>query len=158
MRAPSKRAVVALLIVAVAGLAVAAQLARAPSKVSAAFDGAPALTVATFSSEWCASCRVLKPTLAKAMPRFSGAPVKFVEYDFTFGETEALRARAEADGVGATFDRFAGATGFSLIVDAASGEIVDTLTMNHSAEAMAAAIDDALAAARARNNDLYGNQ
>lgn len=146
----SKRFGLLLIFALIAGGAVFYQVARPPAAVSAAFEGEPQLIAATFSSEWCASCRVLKPKLAEALPEFSGRPVRFVEYDFTFGARDDMRAEAEADGLGEIYERFQGATGFTVLVDAGTGEIIDTLTMNHSAKAMAAAIEDALAIAAAR--------
>ncbi|MEQ8177358.1 MAG: hypothetical protein RIC52_10245 [Amphiplicatus sp.] len=142
-----------LIIALLAGVAVLFQAFHRPGAVSAAFAGEPELIAATFSSEWCASCRVLKPNLARVLPDFASKPVRFVEYDFTFGQTEAMRAQADADGVGDIYARFKGATGFTVLVDADSGEIIDTLTMNHSPAAMAAALDDALAVAEAHTDD-----
>ncbi len=149
------RARLLLFLAFAAGGAILFQALRGPGAVSAVFEGEPALIAATFSSEWCAACRVLKPKLAQILPDFAGKPVRFVEYDFTFGQTDAIRAQADADGVGAIYERFKGATGFTVLIDADSGEIIDTLTMNHSPAAMAAALDDALTVAKAHTDDPH---
>lgn len=148
-----KRARFLMLFACAAGGAILFQALRGPGAVSAAFAGEPELIAATFSSEWCAACRVLKPKLAQVLPDFADKPVRFVEYDFTFGQTDAIRAQADADGVGGIYARVKGATGFTVLIDADSGEIIDTLTMNHSPAAMAAALDDALAIAKAYTDD-----
>lgn len=120
---------------------------RAPATSAAEFEGEPEIVAATFSSAWCSSCKIIKPRLAKAMPDFSGEPVKFVEYDFTFGEKAKAREAALADGLGPVFDDYAKATGFTLLYDPERQEIIDILTVNHSSAAMRAAIARALAVA-----------
>lgn len=112
-------------------------------------DRPPELVAATFSSEWCASCKVIAPRLAAVAPDFAEKPVRFAELDFTFGRRGDLEQKAAALGLGELYPRFKGATGFTLLVDAETGEIIDTLTINHSEKAMRAAIAQALAIASA---------
>ncbi|MEX0643947.1 MAG: hypothetical protein WD076_01450 [Parvularculaceae bacterium] len=120
---------------------------RAPSSSETHFAGKPELIAATFSSAWCSSCMILKPRLAKAIPALAGKPVKFVEYDFTFGERPELKSAAEADGLAAVYDRYAGSAGFTLLINADTGAIIEILTINYSAKAMRSAIGAALAKA-----------
>lgn len=122
---------------------------RAPvASAATAYEGEPEIVAATFASGWCSSCKILKPRLAKIIPAFNGEPVKFVEYDFTCGQRPDIRAQAVEDGLEEVFDRFAGGTGFTLLYDPETREIVDILTINYSAKAMRAAVGQALAAAR----------
>ena len=79
-----------------------------------------------------------------------GSEVKFVEYDFTFGQTEEVRAAALADGLGPVFDRYAKATGFTILYDPQTEEVIDILTASHSTSAMRAAIARSLAIAEDR--------
>ena len=111
------------------------------------YEGEPEIVAATFSSAWCSSCKILEPRLAEVIPEFVDRPVKFVELDFTFGEREEIAEQAEAEGLGHIYPQFKGATGFTLLVDADTGEIVDSLTINHSKRAMRAAIAQAVAIA-----------
>ena len=121
---------------------------RAPAtSAEAPYDGEPEIVAATFASAWCSSCRVLKPKLAKVIPAFKNEPVAFVEFDFTFGPNDDIRAEAEDYGVEDIYDRNKGATGFTVLVDHDTGEIIDTLTMNFSEAAMKAAIAQAIAIA-----------
>jgi thiol-disulfide isomerase/thioredoxin len=142
-----------LLFVALAAAVIVVARGRAPSSSEASFAGSPELVAATFSSAWCSACMILKPRLAKAIPAFAGKPVKFVEYDFTFGDRAETRSAAAADGLGAVYDKFARSTGFTLLIDADTGEIIDILTINHSAKAMKAAIGGALAKAALSGQD-----
>lgn len=121
----------------------------ATRSVEAGFDGEPKIVAATFAAIWCGSCRILKPRLADVIPEFRGRPVVFVEYDLSFGEEEAARAKARAQGLETVFDGYARATGFTLLIDAQSKEVLDILTASHSRQAMRTAIEAALAEASA---------
>lgn len=122
--------------------------ARAPAtNVRSGYDGEPEIVAATFASAWCSACKVLKPKLAKVIPDFAGEPVAFVEFDFTFGARDELKAEADQYGIGDLYERNKGATGFTVIVDRETGEILDTLTMNFSEGAMKSAIARAIAIA-----------
>jgi hypothetical protein len=150
MKRPTGRDLGSLAFV-VAGIAAFFLFARTPAtNVGAAFDGEPQIVAATFASAWCSACKILKPRLAKAIPRLAGEPVRFVEYDFTFGDRPETRGAAERDGIGPLYARLAGATGFTVLVDADTGEVIDTLTINHSAAAMEEAVRRAVAVTAAR--------
>ncbi|MDZ7629285.1 MAG: hypothetical protein U5J99_12875 [Parvularculaceae bacterium] len=138
-----------LIVAAVVAIAVAvAVAARGPAPAAMQGSaGAPQLIAATFRSAWCSSCKILEPNLAKAMPAFAGEPVEFVEFDFTFGENDKLAALAAAHDLTRLYQANKGATGFTVLVDADTGAIVDTLTMNFTAADMKRAIERALAIA-----------
>lgn len=119
---------------------------RAPS-VSAEFDGTPEVIAASFISAWCNSCKILEPRLAKVMPTFADAAVKFEALDFTFGPTPELAERAAKDGYAVVYARYAGATGFTLIIDRESGQILDRLTMSDTEQTIRARISAALSKA-----------
>lgn len=110
----------------------------------------PEVIAATFTSAWCTACKILEPRLAKAIPSFADKPVKFVDYDFTFGPNEETRATALADGLGPVYDRYAKATGFTILFDPQTEEVLDILTASHSTGAMRAAIARSLAIAENR--------
>lgn len=107
----------------------------------------PEVIAATFSSAWCSSCKILEPRLAKVIPDFADKPVKFVELDFTFGQRDDVEKKARAEGLADIYPRFKGATGFTLLVDRDTGEIIDMLTIDYSKSAMRAALAQALAVA-----------
>ena len=108
----------------------------------------PEIIAATFSSAWCSACKVLEPRLKAVIPDFADEPVKFVRLDFTLGQRGAVAEKAEAEGLAHIYPDYKGATGFTLLVDAETGEIVDSLTIKHSEAAMRAAIAQAVASAR----------
>ncbi|MEK7264856.1 MAG: thioredoxin domain-containing protein [Pseudomonadota bacterium] len=122
--------------------------ARTPAtSADAPYEGKPEIVAATFASSWCSACKVLKPKLAKVIPGFKDKPVAFVEFDFTFGPRDEIRAEADKYGIGDLYERNKGATGFTVLVDSDTGAILDTLTMNFSEDAMRAAIAQAIAIA-----------
>jgi len=122
--------------------------ARSPAtNAEAAYHGKPEVVAATFASAWCSSCKILKPKLAKVIPGFKDQPVTFIEFDFTFGPNDNIRAEAEDFGIEDLYDRNEGATGFTVLVDYDTGKILDTLTINFSVDAMRSAISRAVAIA-----------
>lgn len=113
------------------------------------FNGKPEVVAASFVSAWCSTCKILEPRLSKIVPEFSDKPIKFVEFDFTFGQRDEIAQKAKDEGVGAIYPQFEGATGFTVLVDRDTGEIIDILTISYSPNAMRAAIAQALAVASA---------
>ena len=141
------RRIVSLAFLAAFGAAAALFLRTPATNAEAAFSGKPEVVAATFASAWCSSCKVLKPKLAKVILGFKNEPVAFVEFDFTFGANDDIRAEAEEYGIETLYDEHKGATGFTVIVDYDTGEVLDTLTMNFSEDAMKSAIARAIAIA-----------
>lgn len=130
------------------GLALLALTGRtAATGADYVYDGEPEVIAATFESAWCSSCKILKPRLAEIIPEFSDQPVKFVSLDFTFGRRDEIERQAADEGLAEIYPRFEGATGFTLLVDRDTGEIIDSLTISHSKEAMRAAIAQSIAIA-----------
>lgn len=135
-------------VIVVVGVVIFALMGRTgASNAQYAYDGEPEVIAATFSSAWCSACKILEPRLAEIIPDFSDRPVKFVKLDFTFGERGDTEQQARTEGLGDIYPRFKGATGFTLLVDSETGEIIDSLTMNHSKDAMRAAIAQSIALA-----------
>ncbi len=130
-----------------AGLLGFLMLRPVATSVAAEADGPAEVLAVTFSSAWCASCRILKPRLARVIPEFEDAPVKFVEIDFSLGDAAAAREVAAAEGIEAIFDDVAGATGFTLLVDRDTGEVLEMITSSYPEDAMRASIAAALAIA-----------
>lgn len=86
-----------------------------------------------FYADWCSACRVLEPKLTAVKPEFVGKPIEFITIDLTSNETaQASLAQADALGIGTVTRKNARATGFMLIVNAASKEVVDRIYANHS--------------------------
>lgn len=104
----------------------------------------PRLVAATFRSAWCGPCHVLEPRLEAAARAYEGAPVEFVRFDFTYGKRAALAQRAEAEGIADIYADNAGATGFMLLIDRETGDVLARITMQYGQQDIAAAIDRAV--------------
>ncbi len=145
----TRTALVAAAALLVPAAAIVGVKMRSPD-VSAVYEGTPEIIAASFVSAWCASCKILEPRLAKVMPAFAEAPVKFEAFDFTFGATPELAERAAQDGYATVYARYAGATGFTLLIDRESGEILDRLTMSDTEQSIQSRIEAALREAERR--------
>lgn len=135
----------AILVLGVMAFAVSGRTSATGADYALARE--PELIAVTFASAWCSSCKILEPRLASVIPDFADKPVKFIELDFTFGQRGELEQQARAEGLADIYPRFKGATGFTLLVDKDTGEIIDTLTIDYSKQAMRAALARALALA-----------
>lgn len=111
------------------------------------YEGQPEVVAATFYATWCSPCRILEPKLSDVIPDFADKPVKFVKLDFTFGKRDEVEELAAREGLADVYRQFGGASGFTLLVDPETGEVIDMLTMDHSSRAMRAAIAQAIAVA-----------
>lgn len=130
------------------GVALFAAFGRTSATDAAySYDAEPEIIAATFSSAWCSSCKILEPRLEALVPDFADKPVKFVKLDFTLGQRGAVADKAAREGLAHIYPQYKGATGFTLLVDAETGDIVDSLTIRHSEQAMRAAIAQAIATA-----------
>jgi len=136
---------IAVLMLGVGGFALFGRTGATDAEYALSED--PEIIAATFSSAWCSSCKILEPRLKAVVPTFADAPVKFVKLDFSLGQRGAVEKKANREGLGEIYPQFKGATGFTLLVDADTGEIVDSLTIRHSEKAMRAAIAQAIAKA-----------
>ncbi len=135
----------ALLVFGAAGFFFYGRGAVSSAEAQYVYEGEPEILAATFASAWCSACKILEPRLARVVPAFADRPVRFIEFDFTFGEKPAHAALASEHGFSSVYERFRSGTGFTLLIDAETGDVVDTLTINHSEGAMRAAIAAAIA-------------
>lgn len=141
------RRVFVVLATALAAFVVFAR--QSPQSVVADGTGKAELVVVTFSSAWCAPCRLLKPRLAAAVPKFQSAPVRFVELDYTFGPEPDVSGLTDVPGAADFVARSGGATGYTALLDADTGEIISTLTSAHSQRGIENEIHLALSVASA---------
>jgi len=102
------------------------------------------LLAVSFHSANCPACQVLEPRINTVIPEYRGAGVKFVRFDFTFKEPEALEALAREKGLDDIFNDYRGATGFMLLVERGTGDILSTITVRDTVDDIRSAMDGAL--------------
>ena len=136
-------------LIALAGLAAWQGTARVRAQaamqetVGVSSEDAQVVAV-TFASAWCGPCKILQPRLTAIRPEFADAPVRFLTLDFTMGESDRYMDVASAEGFGEAYQRFRRATGFTVLVDRNTGEVLDVLTADYSKAAMKSAVHRAL--------------
>ncbi len=120
--------------------------ALSPQLVAAESDK-PEVYGILFYADWCGSCKILDPAIQKARGQsdLDNEPVLFLRLDLT-DATRRYQAglMANALGLGEFFDRNAGATGFLLLVDAESGEIIKRLTKTMDAKSITEEVRSAI--------------
>ena len=107
----------------------------------------PAIYAVVFSAEWCGACKILDPKLMPVMQSMAeDEDVQFVRLDFTNRETAATsEATAASLELADLFAANSGKTGFVLLVDADSGEVLDTILSTDASLEMRAKIRGAVA-------------
>lgn len=112
----------------------------------------PRLVAATFRSAWCGPCRVLEPRFEAVAADYADAQVEFVTFDFTLGRRARLAERAAQEGVAEPFRAHGGGTGFVLLVDRNTGDVLGRITMHYSDADMRGALDHALSVIEDRDD------
>ena len=112
-------------------------LAAAPARAVVSAPDAPAdpeVVALVFAADWCGACKILDPKLTPVM-QAAGAdgPVRFVRLDHTDADARAAAAATAAElGLASLYADYAGQTGFVLLVDAASGALLDRIEARDS--------------------------
>ena len=100
-----------------------------------------------FYADWCGSCKVLDPEIQKARGKsnLDHEPVLFVRLDLT-DATQRYQAglMASSLGLGDFYEKNAGATGFMLLVDAETKEVISMLTKTMDAAAITSEVKAAI--------------
>jgi len=145
-------------IIAVAGLATSFAWAHAePVQATSADDenvaAPPEVIALKFHADWCGSCRAMGPIFTDLGNKFDTKPVLFLELDHT---SEPSRRQAEylaaALGLQEVWEENGGTTGFILLIDANTREVLAKLTKDQDIKVMGSqlleAIDRAAASKR----------
>ena len=102
-----------------------------------------------FHADWCGSCKVIAPSFEGLQEKFDTLPVLYITLDHT---REHNRQQAEylAQGLGLdeVIKEKGGKTGFILLIDAETKEVLGTLNREHNLKVMGASLQEAVATAQ----------
>lgn len=104
----------------------------------------PRLVAALFRSNWCGPCKVLEPRYEAVMTDYAEAPLERVRFDSSFGRRGALTQRAREEGVSEVYEATAGSTGFVLLIDRETGDVLARISMDFSDADIRGALDHAI--------------
>lgn len=111
----------------------------------------PEVYAVMYYADWCGSCKTLDPKIesAKAKHQLSAKDVLFLKLDFTDDEdvyqSELLVDALELE---ASYAKYGGKTGFMLLIDADSKQVLTRLTKQLSVSDITERINAALAKAQ----------
>ena len=100
-----------------------------------------------FYADWCGSCKVLDPAIVKARGKsdLDNESVLFVRLDLSDATKRHQSSLiAHALGLGKFYKDNGGATGFMLLVDAETKEVISTVTKKSDAKAITSQIKSAI--------------
>ncbi|MBL4595432.1 MAG: hypothetical protein JKX99_02525 [Robiginitomaculum sp.] len=104
------------------------------------------VTAVMFYSNWCGACQILDPKIEAVKLGFTERPIEFVKFDFSFALVRggALQALAEEKGLANIYAKNKGKTGFMLLIDPATEQVIDIITMRDSTETIAVKLNNSL--------------
>ncbi len=103
------------------------------------------LLVVKFHADWCGSCVKLDSPLQDLQATFSDQPIDFVRLDLTDDTSRAVaKEKVGRLGLDEIFASYGSKTGFALLIDAESGEVLGELRASQELEAMRGQVESSL--------------
>ncbi|MEX2671588.1 MAG: thioredoxin domain-containing protein [Phycisphaeraceae bacterium] len=108
----------------------------------------PDVLAVAFHADWCGTCKQIEKPVGETVKHAAGMPMLFVMLDLTDEQTQAQSEMlAGALGLDEVWAEYSKGTGFVLLIDRKTGEVMERLTAKHSAAEMIEVVDAALARA-----------
>jgi len=105
----------------------------------------PEVIALKFHADWCGYCKAMAPAYAELQKGVGDEPVLFVKLDQTDDfEKRQAQYLAHALGMEKVWSQHGGKTGFALLIDAETKEVLGRLTRSDDADAMRSAVEEAV--------------
>ena len=128
---------IALTGLAIAGNTTTETVATTTSEAAAAEARAPEAMLVVFHADWCGNCKVLGPKVSnEVLPEVTGEPLLMVELDLTDSKSNQAEYMLAALGLSDLWEKYGRKTGFALLVDAETKEVLQTFTRQSQPEVM----------------------
>ena len=117
------------------------------SQIAQASDSGPEVLGVLFYADWCGSCKVLEPAIEKARESadFDNSSFLLVRLDLTDAKkSHQSRLMSHALALNQLYHKNAGATGYMLLVNAETKDIISRITAMSDAKAIASQIKEAI--------------
>ena len=102
----------------------------------------PELQVVVFRADWCAPCKILEPSLDKALRSLGDPSIRLVTIDTTRGATIDVANVAFDANVVNQYNMWAGLTGFAAVVDPDTKQTLGCLNITYDPGGMASHISE----------------
>ena len=105
----------------------------------------PEVLVVAFHADWCGKCQTLGPKMMKSVfPEIRDEPYLLVKLDMTDQDSRQPEYMLSALGLGNLWEEYGRKTGFALVIDAETKQVVETLNASESSEAMVSEVRTAI--------------
>ena len=105
----------------------------------------PEVVIVDFHADWCGKCEQLGPSLSKAEENLADEPALFVKLDMTNDRTKKQAEYLMAElGMGDIWTEHGTATGFALVLDTQSDQVLSKINFNSSADEIGKTIASAM--------------
>lgn len=110
-------------------------------------DEAPAVIAVKFHADWCGYCKAMGSAFEELQAKFDTQPVLFITLDHTrdFNRKQSAYL-AQSLGLGEVWAEHGNKTGFVLLIDGTTREVISKLTHEQNLKAMGAALVEAVQA------------
>lgn len=96
-------------------------------------------------ADWCGKCKQLDPKLSNVKPQFEGQPILFTQFDMTNDfTTNQSKKLAGLLGLSNLFQEHEGSTGYMVLLDANTHEVLKILKHNQSEKELKQEIESVL--------------
>lgn len=108
-------------------------------------DATPALIAVKFHADWCGSCKAMGSVFEELQAKFDTKPVLYVTLDHTrdFNRQQS-KFMAQSMGLDDVWAKHGGKTGFILLIDGKSREVITTLKSTQNLKEMGAELTAAV--------------